>query len=203
MRLISIHIYVKSSNTDPICIASSMDLSFAGYFERGTIKEFINFNARLVIGRTLKEQKLEVALEKGICYSYVTSDNVGIAIITDEEYPKRVAFDLIYKIMQELNDFVYTNKLNLSNYKQDTDIKFKYLDTIVKDWQDPKNKDSIMQLQSELDGVTQIMKKNLQDLLKREENLEALMAKSNDLSKVSVDFYKKAKSANKSCCSMG
>jgi hypothetical protein len=60
-----------------------------------------------------------------------------------------------------------------------------------------------MKLQGELDDVTKIMKKNLSDLLKREENLEALMAKSNDLSKVSVEFYKKAKASNKKCCSMG
>ena len=46
-------------------------------------------------------------------------------------------------------------------------------------------------------GVTEVMKKNLQDLLKREENLENLMAKSNDLSKVSVEFYKKAKESNR------
>jgi synaptobrevin family protein YKT6 len=45
------------------------------------------------------------------------------------------------------------------------------------------------------------MKKNLNELLKREENLENLMSKSKDLSSVSVQFYKKAKSANK-CCSL-
>lgn len=57
-----------------------------------------------------------------------------------------------------------------------------------------------MKLQSELDDVTKIMRKNLSDLLKREENLENLMAKSKDLSTVSVEFYKKAKKTNK-CCS--
>lgn len=60
-----------------------------------------------------------------------------------------------------------------------------------------------MKLQNELDDVTKVMKKNLSDLLKREENLEALMAKSNDLSSVSVEFYKKAKASNNKCCSMG
>ena len=59
-----------------------------------------------------------------------------------------------------------------------------------------------MKLQGELDDVTKIMKKNLSDLLKREENLENLMAKSQDLSKVSVEFYKKAKDSNKKCCSI-
>lgn len=46
------------------------------------------------------------------------------------------------------------------------------------------------------------MKKNLQDLLKREEALENLMSKSKDLSSVSVEFYKKAKNANNKCCNL-
>jgi synaptobrevin family protein YKT6 len=46
------------------------------------------------------------------------------------------------------------------------------------------------------------MKKNLNELLKREENLDNLMAKSKDLSSVSIEFYKKAKSANKKCCNL-
>jgi synaptobrevin family protein YKT6 len=139
MRIISIHIYSKSQSTDPICICSAFELKDFGYFERGTIKEFINFNSRLVIGRTQKEQRLEVALEKGICYAYVTSDNIGIAIITDEEYPKRVAFDLIYKTMQQLNEFIYNNKINIESYKQDSDIKFSYISTLIVEWQDPRN----------------------------------------------------------------
>jgi len=43
----------------------------------------------------------------------------------------------------------------------------------------------------------------LQDLLKRGEAMEELMAKSNkDLNTASVDFYKKAKKANTRCCNI-
>jgi synaptobrevin homolog YKT6 len=139
MKLISIHIYSKPTTGEPICLGSADDLSFAGYFERGTYREFINFHSRLVISRTDKEERNEIALEKGICYSYVTSDSIGITIITDDEYPKRVAFDLIYKIMNEFNDYVYTNKISISKFTSDTNLKFTYIDTIVKDWQDPKS----------------------------------------------------------------
>lgn len=201
MRLISAHIF-KCGGTEPIMLGNSMDLSFCGFFEKGTVREFVHFNSRLVISRTVKEERQEVVLEKGISYAYVTSDNIGINIITDEEYSKRVAFDLIYKIMQNLNEFLFTKKINLNTYTKDTDIGFKYLDTIVADWQNPKEKDNIMKLQTEIDDVTKIMKKNLSDLLQREENLESLMAKSNDLSKMSVDFYKKAKESNKRCCGL-
>ena len=44
------------------------------------------------------------------------------------------------------------------------------------------------------------MHQNLNDILKRGETLDTLMARSKDLSAVSVDFYKKAKKQNKSCC---
>ena len=46
------------------------------------------------------------------------------------------------------------------------------------------------------------MKKNLQELLKREEALDSLMSKSKDLSSTSVAFYNKAKSANNKCCKL-
>ena len=62
--------------------------------------------------------------------------------------------------------------------------------------------DNILKLQTELNDVTNIMKKNLQELLKREEALDNLMSKSKDLSSVSVEFYKKAKSANNKCCKL-
>jgi len=57
-----------------------------------------------------------------------------------------------------------------------------------------------MKVEKELFEVKEIMHQNLNDILKRGENLDTLMARSKDLSTVSVDFYKKAKKQNKSCC---
>jgi synaptobrevin family protein YKT6 len=62
--------------------------------------------------------------------------------------------------------------------------------------------DNILKLQTELSDVTNIMKKNLQELLKREESLENLMSKSKDLNSVSLEFYKSAKKANSKCCNL-
>jgi synaptobrevin family protein YKT6 len=138
MRIVCIHIF-KCGKLEPILLSNASDLSFAGMFERSTVRQFVNFNSRLVVARTPKEERQEIVLEKGICYSYVTSDNIGISIIADEEYPKRVAFDLIYKIMQNFNEFIFTNKINLEKISSDTDIKFKYIDKVIIDWQNPKD----------------------------------------------------------------
>jgi len=63
----------------------------------------------------------------------------------------------------------------------------------LKKWQDPTEADKLMKIEKELMEVKDIVHKNIADLLKRGENLDNLMAKSKDLSTVSVDFYKKAK----------
>jgi synaptobrevin family protein YKT6 len=53
-----------------------------------------------------------------------------------------------------------------------------------------------------LEEVEKIVHRNLDDLLKRGEDLNKLMEKSQDVSKLSVDFYKTAKKTNKKCCSL-
>ena len=49
MRIISIHVY-KTIKEDPILLASTFEVSDFSIFQRGTIKEFINFNSRTVMG---------------------------------------------------------------------------------------------------------------------------------------------------------
>ena len=93
------------------------------------------------------------------------------------------------------------NKLDLNSYEKDTNVKFDYITKEIEEWQDPNKKDNLMKLQNELNDVADIMKKNINELLNREENLENLMAKSQDLSAASVNFYKQAKKTN-SCCNL-
>jgi len=198
MRILSIHIFTLH-NSEPIIISSAFELSFVSIFQRGTLKEFLNFHSRLVIGRLQPEQNLEVQLEKGICYAVTNSDKFGATLICDEEYPKRVAIDLLLKLLEKVMTFIYQNKIDVSKFNKDTNIKFNELDKTIQDAQNPEKIDNIVKIKSQLNEVQDIMKKNLDELLKREENLDNLMAKSKDLSSTSVNFYKQAKKTN-SCC---
>ena len=111
-------------------------------------------------------------------------------MICDEEYPKRVAIDFLMKVHDNFKTFVAEKKLDLNLYTADTDVKYDYIANEIVEWQDPSKKDNLMKLQNELNDVTDIMRQNLNELLKREENLESLMQKSSDLSATSVNFYK-------------
>ena len=176
MRILSIHIF-SLHNNEPIILSSAFELSFVSIFQRGTLKEFLNFHSRLVIGRLQPEQNLEVQLEKGICYAVTNSDKLGATLICDEEYPKRVAIDLLLKLLEKVTTFIYQNKINVSSYTKDTNIKFTELDKTIQDAQNPEKIDNIVKIKSQLNEVQNIMKKNLDELLKREENLDNLMAK--------------------------
>ena len=200
MKILSIHVF-SLYNDKPIILSSAFALSFVSIFQRGTLKDFLNFHSRLVIERVTKDTHAQVQLEKGICYAISNSDKIGVTMICDEEYPKRVAIDFLLKIHDNFKTFLQEKKINLNMYTSDTDVKYDYIANEIEAWQDPSKKDTLMKLQNELNDVTDIMRQNLNELLKREENLESLMQKSNDLSATSVNFYKQAKKTN-SCCNL-
>ena len=200
MKILSIHVF-SLYNDKPIILSSAFALSFVSIFQRGTLKDFLNFHSSLVIERVTKDTHAQVQLEKGICYAISNSDKIGVTMICDEEYPKRVAIDFLLKIHDNFKTFLQEKKLDLNMYTSDTDVKYDYIANEIEAWQDPSKKDSLMKLQNELNDVTDIMRQNLNELLKREENLESLMQKSNDLSATSVNFYKQAKKTN-SCCNL-
>ena len=200
MKILSIHIF-SLYNSKPIILSSAFSLAFVSIFQRGTLKDFLNFHSRLVIERVQKDTHAQVQLEKGICYAIANEDKIGVTLISDEEYPKRVAIDFLLKIHDNFKTFLAQQNVNLNSIDKDTDLKFDYIATEIEAWQDPSKKDNIMKLQNELNDVHDIMRQNLNELLKREENLESLMAKSQDLSLASVNFYKQAKKTN-SCCNI-
>ena len=200
MKILSIHIF-SLYQVKPIILSSAFSVSFVSIFQRGTLKDFLNFHSRLVIERVSQDTHAQVQLEKGICFAIANSDKIGVTMICDEEYPKRVAIDFLLKVHNDFKTFISEKKLDLNLYTNDTDVKYPNIATEIEEWQDPSKKDNLMKLQNELNDVTDIMRQNLNELLKREENLEKLMEKSNDLSSTSVNFYKQAKKTN-SCCNL-
>lgn len=59
-----------------------------------------------------------------------------------------------------------------------------------------------MKIESELNELQGMLTKTMKDLLDRGESLDDLMKDSEDISKLTYDFYEKSKSANKKCCSI-
>lgn len=160
-------------------LKSAAELSTFGFFQRNSIDDFLKFTSKMVIGRMELATRTSVKEQNYICHAYTKVDNLAVAIITDEEYPPKVAHTLTLQILEEFP------QVNLEEY--------------LKKYQDPKNADAIMRLQADLEETKIILHNSITNILKRGEKLDDLVAKSEDLSSQSKLFYKTARKTNQCC----
>lgn len=187
----------NGEEVSPHCLASAADLSSFNFFQRRTIGEHLRFASRTVAQRTAVGSRQTVTMNDNPfnCHAYVRHDGLTGVCVTDKEYTERVAFSFINKI---LGDFEKAAK-NWTEIEEDQNTEPKFLmDELVK-FQDPGEADKISKITKELDEIKDVMHNNIEAVLKRGENLDSLMDKSEDLSATSVVFYKKAKAQN-ACC---
>lgn len=118
-------------------------------------------------------------------------------IIADRDYPSRVAFTLLNKILDEY--LTKHPRAKWINATSNQGLEFPALDDYIKKYQDPQQADTIMRIQQELDDTKVVLHKTIESVLERGEKLDSLVDKSEALSSSSRLFYKQAKKTN-SCC---
>jgi synaptobrevin family protein YKT6 len=185
----------------PIEVSSTTELTKFGYFQRKTVREFIKFHSRIIVGRTAKGQRQSVAVEQNVgkCHCYVNNNGLAGAVLADSEYPMRVAFALLNEAMREFEAKVGNR---WETVDADVELDFPSGQELLTRYQDPTEADKISKIEKELDEVKGIVIKSMDDILRRGEALESLMQKSEDLSQVSYQFYRTAKKNNQ-CCTVG
>ncbi|CAO3674548.1 unnamed protein product [Rhizopus stolonifer] len=191
MKIFSVLILRKDDDKAKI-LASQHDLSSFGFFQRYTVQEVMNFSAITVAERTPAGQRQSVEAENNVIHIYSHAQGVSGMIISDKEYPSRVAFSLLNKIMDE----VFTK---YPQWKTSETIDYPELAQYIQKYQDPQQADNIMKVQKELDETTAILHKTIDSVLQRGEKLDSLVDRSEALSSQSKMFYKTAKRTN-SCC---
>jgi synaptobrevin family protein YKT6 len=129
-----------------------------------------------------------------MCHSYVTAENLAVCCIADEEYPRRPAFVMLSKLVEDFEK-AFPNWKNINSAQFD-------LKQILLRWQDPKTADSILKVQNELDETKAIVSETLEKILDRGQKLDDLVSRSDELSEQSKMFYKSAKKTNSWCCSV-
>ncbi|CDS07841.1 Putative Synaptobrevin like YKT6 [Lichtheimia ramosa] len=191
MKLFSILILRKNANKAQI-LTSAFDLSSFGYFQRGSVQEFMNFTAATISDRTSTGQRQSVESENNVAHVYAHPQGLYGVIMSDKEYPSRVAFSLLNKILDEF-------LVKFPQDKWNPPMTYPELQNYLSKYQDPKQADSIMRVQNELDETTAILHKTIESVLERGEKLDSLVDRSEALSSQSKMFYKTAKKTN-SCC---
>jgi len=204
MKIFSAIVYCCSVKP-PALVTSEFDLSSFGFFKRSTVKEFLSFASREVAIRTdpgakqtVKHSKKDEVEIEFHCHTYVNLKNLGCVVITDGEYPFRVAYDFINKIMDEVLK-QYGDKIY--GFQTDQNLRVIGLEEMLLRYEQPKEVDNIMKITKDLDETKEILMKSIDKILERGEKLEDLMERSQDLSFQSKAFMKGSKDLN-GCCNI-
>eukprot|EP00038_Savillea_parva_P008005 m.174013 g.174013 ORF g.174013 m.174013 type:complete len:200 (-) comp13768_c0_seq1:384-983(-) len=195
VKVMALAVLVKRGNSGHTC-AIAKDVSSYGYFQRSSAAEFLGFFAKTVAERTPNGSRQSIEEDNVTFHAHCRPDGLVGVVACDAEYPWRVAFSLIGKMLDEFSTKYPSPDMWTGNEKDTpyADIK----EHIVR-YQNPEEADAIQKIYKELDETKDILHKNLDTLLDRGEKLDDLVSKSEGLSSSSKMFYKQAKKTN-SCC---
>ncbi|KAL8585892.1 palmitoyltransferase [Nucella lapillus] len=196
MRLYSITVAYKNSDGIVNQLKSAHELSSFGYFQRGSVCEFLDFTSKILVERTTLCSRQSVKEQEYMCHVYVRRDGLGGVVIGDHEYQQRVAHTLINKILDE-----FTSKYSSSQWAvlKESTVNFPQLPEYLQKYQNPKEADAMTKIQTELDETKIILHNTIEAVLQRGEKLDDLVEKSEGLSMQSKAFYKTAKKTNQCC----
>lgn len=197
MRLYALTLLYKSNDGRVRKMTSASDLSSFGYFQRSSVQEFMDFTSKILVERTNLAQRATVREQEYMCHVYVRSDGLSAVLISDHEYPQRVGFTLLNKVLDD-----FTSKYSSflwSDPKQE--FTFPEAAECLQKYQNPKEADAMSRIQSDLDETKIILHNTIEAVLQRGEKLDDLVDKSDALSSQSKTFYKTAKKTN-SCCAI-
>jgi len=194
-----LNVIYRAEEKNTYCLCQTYDLSGFGYFTRQTIREHLKFATRMCVSHTPPGTRQSVGLKDNpfFCHTWVRADGLAGVLVAEKNYPLRIAFALIQKTLTD-----YESKVGAKWKEVDKDLDQEpaFMATDLASYQDPSEADKIAKIQKNLDEVKEVMQRNIEEILKRGETLESLMDRSKDLSAVSIQFYRKAKSTNQ-CCS--
>lgn len=106
-------------------------------------------------------------------------------IISDHEYPKLVAHKLLTQVM---DDFLTLHPRARWAVGQPT-LELPSLAEYITKYQDPRQADSILKIQQELDETKIVLHKTIESVLERGTKIENLVERSEGLSAQSKMFY--------------
>ncbi|KAF8958409.1 snare protein YKT6 [Flammula alnicola] len=199
MKIYSISVVLAPPTGASVVLATASDLSSFSFYQRGSAGEFMTFMSKTVTDRTPQGQRQTVQEQSHVAHVYNRGGAEQLAalkavIITDEEYPVRPAFSLLTKILDD-----FTAKVPQSSFNNPSAISFPEINTYIQKYQDPRQADTIMRVQQELDETKIVLHKTIESVLQRGEKLDNLVERSTALSMQSKMFYKTAKKQN-ACC---
>ncbi|KAF7368998.1 SNARE protein [Mycena venus] len=195
VKIFSISVLQTPPSGASTLLSNANDLSSFSFYQKGSVGEFMTFFSKTVAERTPQGQRQSVQENNYTAHVYNRGGSEQLAGKSlSREYPVRPAFSLLTKVLDDFKE-----KVPQDQWANPSAISFPELATYISRYQDPRQADTIMRVQAELDETKIVLHKTIESVLQRGEKLDTLVDRSNHLSAQSKMFYKTAKKQN-SCC---
>ncbi|OMJ86971.1 hypothetical protein SteCoe_11365 [Stentor coeruleus] len=123
------------------------------------------------------------------------TDDLACVVFTDMDYPKRISYALCVRAAEHF-EAKYSSRWR--NAAKDSDVGFKELKNIVKEFENPSNHDAVARAIEATTSATEVVTQTLNKIIIRGETLQDIVEKSEELSLRAKIFYKETK--KKKCC---
>lgn len=195
MKLYALTVVRKDAKSRTLVAA--YDLQSFGYFQRSSVKEFMQFTSQILVERTRVNERASVKEQEYVCHVFVRSDLLGGVIVSDSEYPQRVVFTLLNKVLED-----FSQRFSPSVWKtaEPNTISWPECEKYLEEYQNPRQADAMTKVQAELDETKIVLHNTIETVLQRGERLDDLVEKSEGLTLQSKAFYKTARKTNSCCC---
>ncbi|VVC43234.1 Hypothetical protein CINCED_3A017467 [Cinara cedri] len=167
-KLYAMSVLYKGPN-DSTVLKAAFELQSFSFFQRSSAQEFMCFATKTIVERTASGARQSIK-QKGV-------------LISHDEYPHLVAHILLTKTLDEFSAKFLSYSWSSLN---ETQVTFNELNTMLAKYQNPKEAYSLMKRQQNL-KIT--LHNRIEAVLKPGENLDDLVAKSEELSMPSKALY--------------
>ncbi|KAK0417793.1 hypothetical protein QR680_013214 [Steinernema hermaphroditum] len=200
MKVYGIMVFHKETSADKKVklMKSAFDLSSFSFFQRNSVKEFMEFTGKLLVERNNVPSRSSMQENEYFCHTYIRQDGLSGVCVTDGEYQKRVAFTMLTKVLDDFSQKVHS--VQWAQIKSEKDCTYVGLPELLTKWQNPREADAMTRVQEEVEETKIVLHNTIQSVLDRGEKLDDLVKASEGLSDQSKMFYTQARKMNK-CCS--
>lgn len=154
MRVFSIA--VVQQGTPAKTLVAEQELSAFGFFQRGSVQEFLTFFTTTIAERTAPGDRQCIEEQQNVGYAHARLEGLTGVLITDGDYPMRTAFTVLNKVLDEFVAKVPRERWDNLTPGQTVAVFPELKDYLTK-FQDPHAADPYLKVQKELDETKVIL----------------------------------------------
>ncbi|CAO0791350.1 Longin-like domain-containing protein [Mucor lusitanicus] len=153
--------------------------------------------AKTIFKRLNINSEPRCSIESGkYVFHYIIEGSVCYLCICEQSYPRKLAFSYLEELAKEFN-MSYGNEVDKPGLRPYAFVKFDtFMQKTKRIYQDTRTQSNLTKLNEDLQDVTRIMTKNMEDLLWRGDSLDRMSTISGELKDSAKMFKDKARHLN-------